>query len=56
MTNTEMTYLNYTKTVMGLIDDILAKPARKSWSYTCPECEQTFTDPEEVAYGHDCEA
>jgi len=23
--------------------------------FTCPECEQTFTDPEEWAYGHDCE-
>lgn len=42
----------YTKAVMSLVDDIL-KPAYK---FRCPECGQTFTDPEEYAYGHDCEA
>lgn len=42
----------YTKAVMSLVDDIL-KPAYK---FRCPECGQTFTDPEEYAYGHDCES
>lgn len=23
--------------------------------WTCPECEVTFTDPNDYAYGHDCE-
>jgi uncharacterized protein YlaI len=36
---------------MNLIDEIL-KPVK---TYTCVECGQRFTDPEEYAYGHDCE-
>lgn len=43
---------NYETAVKSLVNDIL-KPAYK---YRCPECGQTFTDPEEYAYGHDCEA
>jgi rubredoxin len=23
--------------------------------WTCPECRVTFTDPEQWAFGHDCE-
>lgn len=42
---------NYETAVKSLVNDIL-KPAYK---FRCPECEQTFTDPEEFAYGHDCE-
>lgn len=42
---------NYETAVKSLVNDIL-KPAYK---YRCPECGQTFTDPEEYAYGHDCE-
>lgn len=50
--NELMTTYEYTKTVMSLIDDILARPTYK---YSCPECGQAFTNPEEYAYGHDCE-
>lgn len=49
---------NYEKAVMSLVDDILNVRHRQSYRlppYTCPECEQTFTDPDEYAYGHDCE-
>lgn len=42
---------NYETAIKSLVNDIL-KPAYK---YRCPECGQTFTDPEEYAYGHDCE-
>lgn len=24
--------------------------------FVCPECQQVFHDPDEYAYGHDCEA
>lgn len=30
--------------------------ALRASTWTCPECEVTFTDPAEYAYGHDCEA
>lgn len=43
---------NYETAIKSLVTDIL-KPVYK---FRCPECEQTFTDPEEFAYGHDCEA
>lgn len=49
---------NYEKAVMSLVDDILNVKRRQSYQlppYTCPECEQTFTDPDDYAYGHDCE-
>ena len=51
-------YTNSTKAMLGLVNEILKPQPRKTWAweYTCPECEQTFTDPDEVAYGHDCEA
>lgn len=42
---------NYETAVKSLVTDIL-KPV---WRFTCPECGQRFTDPEEFAYGHDCE-
>lgn len=42
---------NYAKAVVSLVGQIL-KPVMR---YNCPECGQTFTDPEEYAYGHDCE-
>lgn len=29
---------------------------RLSLTWTCPECGTTFSDPNEYAYGHDCEA
>jgi hypothetical protein len=28
---------------------------KREWFFKCPECDQKFTDPQEVAYGHDCE-
>ncbi len=46
---------NHLKAMMNLVDEILKPQARPVYRYTCPECEQVFTDPEEVAYGHDCE-
>jgi hypothetical protein len=30
-------------------------PAETGVRWTCPECQVTFTDPDEFAYGHDCE-
>jgi len=47
--------MNHLKAMMNLVDEILKPQARPVYRYTCPECEQVFTDPEEVAYGHDCE-
>lgn len=43
---------NHEKAVMSLVDEIL-KPVYPK--YRCPECDRTFTDPDEFAYGHDCE-
>jgi hypothetical protein len=47
--------MNHLKAMMNLVDEILKPQARPVFRYTCPECEQVFTDPDEVAYGHDCE-
>ncbi len=47
--------MNHLKAMMNLVDEILKPQAKPVYRYTCPECEQVFTDPEEVAYGHDCE-
>jgi len=33
-----------------------AKMLARTMSFTCPECEQVFTNPDDYAYGHDCEA
>jgi hypothetical protein len=46
------TTTEYQKAMNSLVSNILGK--RVTYSYTCPECEQTFLDPEEVNYGHDC--
>lgn len=43
---------NYANAVQELVADIL-KPVSR---YRCPECGQTFTDPNDWAYGHDCES
>lgn len=57
MNNTAATtaHENHAKAVMSLVNEILKPQARPVFRYTCPECEQVFTDPNEVAYGHDCE-
>lgn len=49
---------NYANAVKSLVDDILGVRPRMSYRlppFTCPECEQTFTNPDDYAYGHDCE-
>lgn len=30
-------------------------PAPIGVRWTCPECQVTFTNPDDYAYGHDCE-
>jgi hypothetical protein len=43
MTNSD----SFPKAFISLVDEILKR--------TCPECGKTFTDPNEWAFGHDCE-
>jgi hypothetical protein len=47
----------YPEVFKTIVEEILELPVvkQRQWFFTCPECDQTFTDPQEVAYGHDCE-
>lgn len=38
----------------GLNMLLLVESGKAFW--LCPECDQAFFEPEEFAYGHDCEA
>lgn len=51
MNSDTTTKQNQVEAIVGLVNQILKPTIR----YNCPECGQTFTDPEEYAYGHDCE-
>lgn len=52
-----MTTDNYTKAIVSIVDDILGRRVDRfpMPTFICPECGMTSTDPDEYAYGHDCE-
>jgi hypothetical protein len=43
----------YQKAMNSLVSSIIGK--RVTYTYTCPDCGQTWLDPEEFIYHHDCE-
>ena len=52
-----MTTAKYPQVFKTIVEEMLEVPSlrKREWFFKCPECEKTFTDPKEVAYGHDCE-
>ena len=39
---------------VSLVDEMLNK-GRPLYRFECPECGQSFVDPNDYYYGHDCE-
>ena len=54
-----LSYLDVAKdsapVVLAALVAALAPTSATGYRWTCPECQVTFYDPDQHAYGHDCE-